>query len=52
MDAKTRELVLLGAVSLFLTVFAWSWGHLVFGSVFLALGAVAAFGLAREEWGR
>jgi hypothetical protein len=52
MGAKTRDLVLLGAVSLFLAVFAWSWGHLVLGSVFLALAAVAAFGLAWEHWGR
>ena len=50
MDVKTRDLVLLGAVSLFLTGFAWSWGHLVLGSVFFALAAVAAFGIAWEHW--
>jgi hypothetical protein len=50
MDAKTRDLTLLGALSLFLTVFAWSRGHLVLGAVFLALAAVTALGLAWEHW--
>jgi hypothetical protein len=50
MDAKTRDLVLLGAVSLFLAGFAWSWGHLFLGSVFFALGAVAVLGIAQRHW--
>jgi hypothetical protein len=50
MDTKTRNLVLLGVVSLFLAGFAWSGDHLVLGSVFFALGVVAAFGVAWERW--
>ena len=49
MDAKTHDLVLLGAVSLFLAGFLWSWGHLGLGLVFFALGAVAILGIV-ECW--
>jgi hypothetical protein len=49
MNAKTRDLALLGALSLFLTAFAWSRGHLVLGSIFFALGVVAALGLAKNH---
>jgi hypothetical protein len=50
MDAKTRDLALLGALSLFCAGFAWNWGHLILGSVFFALGAVAALGIAEWHW--
>jgi|EndMetStandDraft_8_1072994.scaffolds.fasta_scaffold37708_7 hypothetical protein len=47
MDAKrTRGLIKLGVVSLFCATVAWAADHAVFSSVFLALGAVAAFGAA------
>jgi hypothetical protein len=35
MDAKTRDLTLLATLSLFRAGFAWSWGHLILGSIFL-----------------
>jgi hypothetical protein len=35
MDAKTRDLALLAAVSIFCTDAAWIADHVVFGSVFL-----------------
>ena len=50
MDAKTRDLALLAALSLFCTGFAWSWGHLILGLVFFALGVVAALGIAQKHW--
>jgi hypothetical protein len=50
MDAKTRDLVLLAALSLFCAGFAWSWGHLVLGSVLFALGVVAVLGIAQKHW--
>jgi hypothetical protein len=50
MDAKTRNLVLLGALSLFCAGFAWSWGDLILGSVFFAFGGVAAYGIAERHW--
>jgi hypothetical protein len=46
MDAKTRDLALLAALSLFCAAFAWTRGHLVLGSVFFALGTVAVLGEA------
>jgi hypothetical protein len=49
MDAKTRNLALLTALSLFCAGFAWSWGHVIFGLVFFALG-LAALGIAWEQW--
>jgi hypothetical protein len=51
MDAITRNLVLLGVLSLFCAGFLWSSDYLVLGSVFFALGAVAAFGIAERHWG-
>jgi len=46
MDAKTRDLVLFAALSLFCAGFAWTVDHAVFGSVFFALGVVGIFGAA------
>jgi hypothetical protein len=46
MDAKTRNLALLAALSLFCAVSAWAGDRDVFGSVFFALGAVAMVGAA------
>jgi hypothetical protein len=50
MDAKTRDLALLAALSLFCTGIAWIWGHVILGSVFFALGGVAALGIAQKHW--
>jgi len=51
MNAKTtRDLALLAALSLFCAGFAWSWDHLILGSVFFALGVVAALGIAEKYW--
>jgi hypothetical protein len=50
MDPKTRDLALLATLSLFCAGIAWILGHLVLGSVFFALGVVAALGLAQTEW--
>jgi hypothetical protein len=50
MDAKTRDLALLAPLSLFCTGFAWSWGYVILGSVFFALGGVAALGIAERHW--
>jgi hypothetical protein len=50
MDAKTRDLALLVALSLFCTGFAWSWGYVILGSVFFVLGVVAALDLAEKYW--
>ena len=49
MDAKTRDLALLAALSLFCTGVAWFWGYVILGSVFFALGGVAALGLAERQ---
>jgi hypothetical protein len=47
MDAKrTHELVFLAALSLLGATFAWAEDHVVFGSVFAALCAVAVLGAA------
>ena len=51
MDAKTRDLALLAALSLFCAGFAWSWGHVILESVFFAFGAVALLGIAERHWG-
>ena len=49
MDAKTRDLALLTALSLFCAGFAWILDHLVLGSVFFALGLVAALGIVWQQ---
>jgi hypothetical protein len=51
MDAKTtRDLALLAALSLFCAGVAWSWGYVILGSIFFALGVVAALGIAQKYW--
>jgi len=50
MDAKTRNLALLATLSLFCAGVAWISDHLVLGSVFFALGAAAALGVAESHW--
>jgi hypothetical protein len=50
MDAKTRNLALLAAVSFFCTGAALIVDHVVFGMVFFVLGAVAMFGAAQRHW--
>jgi hypothetical protein len=50
MDAKTRDLALLAALSLFCAGVAWILGHLVLGSVFFALGVTAAVSIVWEDW--
>ena len=50
MDAKTRDLALLGALPLFCTGFAWAVDHAVFGSVFFALGVTAVLGITQRHW--
>jgi len=49
MDAKTRDLVLLAAVSLFCTGVAWIFDYVVLGSVFYGLGITAVLGAAWEQ---
>ena len=51
MDAKTRNLALLAALSLFCAIFAWAGDRDVVGSVFFAFGAVALLGIAERHWG-
>jgi hypothetical protein len=50
MDAKTRDVALLAALSLFCAGFAWSWGYVILGSVFFVLAVVAALGIAQKYW--
>jgi hypothetical protein len=50
MDTKTRGLLGLAALSLFLAGVAWVEDHAVFGSVFFALGVVGILGAARRHW--
>jgi hypothetical protein len=50
MDAKTRDLFLLAALALICAFFAWSGGHIVWGSVFFALGLVALLVAAQRHW--
>ena len=49
MDAKTRNLALLAALSLFCAGVAWILDYLILGSVFFALGVVAALGIAQKH---
>ena len=44
MDAKTRELALLAALSLVCAVFAWAGDRDFFDSIFFVLGGVAILG--------
>jgi hypothetical protein len=47
MDAKSlRGLVCLTVLSLLCAIVAWTVDHAIFGSVFVALSAVAVFGAA------
>src|SRR5262245_3300386 len=50
MDAKTRDLALLTAMSLFCAGVAWISDYIILGSVFFVLGGVAATGLAENHW--
>ena len=50
MDAKMRDLVLIAVLSLFCAGFAWILGYVILGSIFFALGVVAALGLAKNHW--
>jgi hypothetical protein len=50
MDAKTRNLALLAALSLFCAGVAWSLDYLVLGSVFFVLGGVAALEIVWNHW--
>jgi hypothetical protein len=49
MDARTRDLALLGFLSLFCAISAWAGDRDVFGSVFFALGLVAVVGAAYTQ---
>jgi hypothetical protein len=49
MDAKTHNLALLAALSLFCAGVAWILGYLILGSILFALGGVAAVGIVRED---
>jgi hypothetical protein len=49
MDAKTRDLALLTALSLPCAGVAWILDHLVLGLVFFALGVAAALEIAWEQ---
>ena len=49
MDAKTRDLALLTALSLYCAGVAWILDYLVFGLVFFALGVAAGLEIAREQ---
>jgi len=48
MDADTRDLALLTALSLLCAVVAWILGYVILGSVFFALGVAAALGIAQK----
>jgi hypothetical protein len=50
MDAKTRDLALLTALSLFCAGVAWILDHLVLGWVFFVLGGVAALEIVWNHW--
>ena len=46
MDAKVRDLTLLGALSLFCAMVTWAEDRDILGSAFFALGLVAIWGAA------
>ena len=50
MNAKTRDLALLAALSLFCAGVALISDHLVLGLVFFVLGGVAAIEIALDQW--
>ncbi len=50
MDAKTRHLFLLAALSGLCAGSAWALDDAVFSSVFFALGVGAVLGIAWEHW--
>ena len=50
MDAKTRNLFLLGALAALCAGFAWGSGRSVFGAVFFALAFVAILGIAERHF--
>jgi hypothetical protein len=50
LDAKTRDLALLVAQSLFCAGVAFLSDHLVLGLVFFVLGGVAAIEIALDQW--
>jgi hypothetical protein len=50
MDAKTRNLALLTALSLFCAGVAWISDHFVLGWVLLVLGVAAALSIAERHW--
>ena len=52
MDAETRNLALLGGLSLFCAGIAWILGYFVFGCVFIALGGIAALKIAWDHCSR
>jgi hypothetical protein len=51
MDDKTRNLALLGGLSLFCGGVALISDHLVVAWIFFALAAAAALGVAERHWG-
>jgi hypothetical protein len=50
MDAKTRNLALLAALSLFCAGFAWILDYVVLGAVLFVLGVAAGLGAAYRHW--
>ena len=46
MDAKARDLTLLGALSLFCAMLTWAGDRDILGSAFFALGMAAIWGAA------
>ena len=48
MDAKTRDLALLAALSFICTGVAWIWGYIILGSVFFVLGGIPACASAQS----
>ena len=50
MDAETRDVALLTALSLFCAGFVWILGYVILGLLFFALGVVAALGIVQKHW--